>query len=577
MAEPTSPTSIKLAATMSVKELADRLDMKVSTVMTELIRKGVMATINDRIDFATAKAVAEVLGVNVSQETAAKDELTQAGKHQSTGEPRPPVMAMMGHVDHGKTTLLDAIRKTDVAAQEAGGITQHLSAYQIKYKNRTITFIDTPGHEAFTVLREHGAHLTDVAIIVVAADDGVKPQTLEAIKFAQKSGVKILVAITKVDKPDIDLNRVKQQLSDSGLTPEEWGGDTVVVEVSAKTGTGLDKLLDLSLLVADIEELKAPTTGLAEGTVIEAHMAAGKGPLATLLVTGGLLAVGNYLVAGQTYAKLRRLESTDGQQIEQAGPSYPAVTSGWKSLPPIGERFYALATEKEAKQATKQAVASTTSQFAISQAAVDSSQQINVLVKADVNGSLESVIQSLGQLGNKEVGIKIIAQGAGPISESDIYMAQSSRAEIIGFNVSVPIRIKQLAEEAGVKIRLYKIIYELLDDARANLEKLLTPEVVETVAGQLEVRGVFRTTVKSVICGGLVKTGKLTAGLLVRKPGEQAAEIGKLVNVQKEQRVVASVVEGEMCGLNIATKQKTIIKEGDLLEFFSRQSKERTL
>lgn len=579
MAETNTPTTITIGDTIVVKDLADKLGVKISQVMGELIKKGVMATLTETIDFATAVAAAEALGFKL-EKAASTSKITKNKSDDTGADSRPPIIAVMGHVDHGKTSLLDAIRKTDVVAGEAGGITQHLSAYQITYKQRPITFIDTPGHEAFAVLREHGAHLTDVAIIVVAADDGVKPQTVEAIKFAQKAGVKMVIAITKIDKPDTDINRVKTELAAQNLNPEEWGGDTVVVEVSAKAGTNLDKLLDLVLLVADIEELKARNDGPAEGMVIESHMATGQGTVATLLVQHGQLKVGDFITAGSTYAKVRRLESTDGKQIAVAGPSYPAVAAGWKALPQLGDRFEVVADEKTAKTATANKKSPARSVKSIVKATSDGDTKLKKLplvIKSDVQGSLDSILQSFNEIKDDEVAIDIVATGVGDITESDIYLAESSGAQIIGFNVNLSVMIKQLAERAGVKVGMYKVIYELLDDVKVSLSGLLEPEVKEVTVGELDVQGVFMISQKSLICGGQVAKGVIKPELFVRWLKDEPIEIGKVINVQKEQQDAKDVKQGEMCGLSIETKHKANVKVGDRLEFFTRETSTRTL
>jgi len=582
MAEP-----VAVAESITVKELADKLGLKVTDLIGQLMKQGVLATINERVDFATAEAAAEALGAKLVAEAEDKPAARKPRPKVGQGQPRPPVVAMMGHVDHGKTTLLDAIRQTQVAEGEAGGITQHLTAYQIEYKGRQLTFLDTPGHEAFSLLREHGAHLTDVALIVVAADDGVKPQTAEAIKFAQQAGVKMVAAITKIDKPAADLNRLKKELAELGLTAEEWGGDTVMVEVSAKTGKNLDKLLDLVLLVADIEELKATPTGPAAGTVIEAHMDRGKGAVATLLVEQGELQPGDYLVSGATYGRVRRLESTDGRELKAAGPSVPAAVAGWKGLPEPGRQFKAVASEKVAKteaqaearlarpQNLAKSIGAAPLEAAIAAAKV---KQLPLVIKADVQGSLDTVIKSLATVGNQEAEIKVTGHGVGPISERDVHQAESGGAIIVGFNVNLPTQIKQQAARAKVPVRIYRVIYELIDELKKELESRLEPETIETSVGTLEVKGVFRITRQLLICGGLVKAGKISKDLVVKWNTDKGSrEIGVVTNVQKGQADAKEVVEGEMCGLSITTKDKANVKVGDELELISRTTKAKKL
>lgn len=590
----TDSKTVKIKSMLTVKEFAEALGLGVGEVMTALMKNGVMATINDTIDFATAAIVGEELGFDLQEAT---DEATAAPdkaaakpepKDEAAAEPRPPIIAVMGHVDHGKTTLLDALRASDVVSGEAGGITQHLGAYQINYNDRRLTFIDTPGHEAFSALRAHGARLTDVAILVVAADDGVKPQTEEAIKFIRESGVRVVVAINKTDKPGADVEKTKKQLSDGGLNPEDWGGDTVTVEISAKEKQNLDKLLEMVLLVADIEDLQAPASGPASGTVVESHQVRGRGAVATLLVERGRLAAGDFVVAGGTYGRIRRLEDTNGEQIEQAGPATPAIISGLKELPSFGDQFEVVANEKEARRrAAEQTAAAkaqvsakvTRSEELMAALAASKTKQLPLVVKADVIGSLQSLLDSLESISTEEVQAKVVGQGAGAINESDVSLAESANALILGFNVNLPVRVKQLAAQAGVPVKIYHVIYELLDDVREQLGELLEPETVETKLGKLEVKGVFRTTRTALICGGQVTSGKIKPGVIVRlvpKDGE-AEEIGEVVSVQREQTEVKEVKEGQMCGLNIKTKNKIPLVEGDKLEFILRETKKRTL
>jgi translation initiation factor IF-2 len=485
--------------------------------------------------------------------------------------------------------LLDAILELKVVSGEAGGITQHISAYQTVYKDRPITLLDTPGHEAFSALRQHGAALTDVVVIVVAADDGVKPQTIEAIRFAEQANAKIIVAINKIDKPDADVNRVKQQLAtDHKLTPEEWGGDTVMVEVSAKTGQNLDKLLELILLVADLEELKAETDVPAEGLVIEAHMEQGRGAVVSLLVENGVLKPSSYLVAGSSYGKVRTLLDYAGRPTKEAGPSTPAIVTGFKVLPQFGDTFVACANEKAARslaekhgQEHKQEIArSTMSSTDLLNMITrhNEKQQVNVIIKADVQGSLTSVADSLRMLENNELSLRTVGSGVGNISENDVRLAAGSEAIIYGFSVQLPPAVKRLAAQEKVSVRIFKIIYELIDDARAVLTELLSPEVVETETGRLIIRGVFRTTRDEIICGGEVTKGKVEPGVLARaeRGGEVLGEV-EVKTVQRSKAEAKEVFEGEMCGLQLRTKGKLLLEEGDRLEFFKRELRKRSL
>ena len=584
--------TIEIEDMITVGTLAEKLDLPVTRVIGELFKNGVMATVNERIDFDTAQIIVGELGLDVELAKKAQEIVAPVReKRHAEGDnatSRPPVVAVMGHVDHGKTSLLDAIRSANVAKGEAGGITQHISAYQIEHNKRAITFLDTPGHEAFAAIREHGAHLTDIAIIVIAADDGMKPQTLEAIRFARKAGVKIIVAINKIDKEGADPNRIKQQLSEQNLLVEEWGGDTVVVEVSAKTGKGIDQLLDMILLVADVEELQADATVPAVGLIIEAHVEQGRGPLAHALVEEGTLKPGQFVVSGTTYAKVRTLDSTEGTSLKQAGPSTPVVITGFKRLPEFGDEFNVVKDEKTARlQAERMAAAQqangghgdmTGSELIRIINRNNQVQEFNIIVRADVQGSLTSVIDSLKSLDTDEVAVRIVSSGAGAISDNDVRTAATSGAIIYGFNVTAPQNVKRVASRDKVDIRLYNIIYELIDDVREHLSGMLAPEVVETEHGRLVVRGIFKTTKSEVICGGEVTKGKLVvpAWAKVMRGDEQLAEV-EVTNLKRGPQDVKEVLEGEMCGLSFRTENRVDLQEGDRLELFTRSTVERKL
>jgi translation initiation factor IF-2 len=577
---------------ITVGELAETLNLPVTTLIGELFKNGIVATINQRIDFETATIIVEELGLDVTLEKRESAQGPVRKVHQLSDKAvsRPPIVAVMGHVDHGKTSLLDAILSTKTTEGEAGGITQHISAYQTVRKNRSITLLDTPGHEAFAALRQHGATLTDVVIIVVAADDGVKPQTVEAIRFAQNANAKIVVAINKIDKESANPQMVKTQLAtEHNLNPEEWGGNVVMVEVSAKTGHNIDKLLDMVLLVADLEELKADIDVPAEGLVIESHMETGRGAVVGLLVQQGKLRPGHFLVAGTAYGKVRTLLDFKGNAIKEAGPSTPVTVTGFKELPQFGDVFTIVKSEKEARQTTERArierekSAATTNVTGADLLKMmnqqHESQDVNVIVKADVQGSLTSVMDSLRLVDTGgEVTLRIIGSGVGNISESDIRLAESSDAIIYGFNVELPPAVKRLAMRDKVQVRSYRVIYELLDDARQSMEALLAPEVVETEIGELTIKGVFRTMKEQIIAGGEVTRGKATPNVLarVKRGNEQIAEV-EILSVQRQQQEAKEVFEGEMCGLSLKPQKKLIIEEGDKLEFFSRELVKRTL
>jgi len=583
--------TIEIEDMITVGTLAEKLMLPVTRLIGELMKNGVMATVNERIDFDTAQIIVGELGLDVeltkkaqAQPLAVREKKTAVNENAPN---RPPVVAVMGHVDHGKTSLLDAIREAHVAKGEAGGITQHISAYQITHNDRAITFLDTPGHEAFAAIREHGAHLTDIVVIVIAADDGIKPQTLEAIRFARKAGARIIVALNKIDKEGADTNRVKQQLAEQDLLVEEWGGDTVAVEVSAKTKKGIDSLLDMILLVADVEDFRAEVNEPARGLIIEAHVEQGRGPIANALVEEGTLRMGDFVVAGATYAKIRNLESTSGASIKVATPSTPVVMTGFKSLPEFADEFIVVKNEKAARTAAEE--------MAISQRAAGSNdmnsselirminrnnqlQELNIIVKADVQGSLTSVIDSLKALETDEVAVRVVSASVGAVSDNDVHLATTSGAIIYGFNITAPTNIKRLASRDKVSIRLYRVIYELIDDVKEELTKLLAPEIVEKDVGRLVVRGVFKTTKSEVICGGEVTKGKLTVPSLARvmRGDDKLAEV-EVINLKRGPQDTKEVFEGEMCGLSFRTTSKVELEEGDKIEVFTRETVARSL
>jgi translation initiation factor IF-2 len=587
MAEKTlHQTHIAVPEIIGVGEFAEKLGLPVTRVIAELMKNGVMATINEQIDFDTAAIIGSELGFEVEEEKRDEPQAPEKTLRGGEGELRPPIVAVMGHVDHGKTSLLDAIRSTHVAEKEAGGITQHIGAYQIKRGERWITFIDTPGHEAFSALRAHGARLTDVAIIVVAADDGVKPQTKEAIRHAKEAGVQLVVAVNKIDKEGADPIRVRQELNELGLTPEEWGGDTVMVDVSAKSGAGIDKLVDMVLLVADIVELRARPDGPSEGAIIESHLDPGKGPVATVLVQNGQLKMGDYLVAGSTYAKVRSLGDFRGRRIAKADPGMPAVVMGFKAVPSFGDFFRAVGNEKEARETAAAAVRRDQAK-SLGVKKIDATQltaaitagnirELNVVLKVDTQGSLESLHESLDLLKNDEVAVKVVSSAVGDISESDIAFAKTAGALLIGFNVSLNSGLKALANREGVHVRLYKVIYELTDDLRDALSQLLAPEIIETVVGRLEIKGVFKTTKTNVVCGGTLTEGRIEPKMKLRiKRKSEVVGDGTLASLEKDKQAAKEAFEGETCGMNVTTNTK--IELGDEIEFFTTETRARSL
>lgn len=589
--------TIEIEENVTVGVLAERLSLPVTRLITELMKNGIMATVNERIDFETAQIIVEELGLDIElSRKVAESELKPRERNKNSdaadAETRPPVVAVMGHVDHGKTSLLDALLDMQVAKGEAGGITQHISAYQVDHtynkQKRAITFLDTPGHEAFAAIREHGAQLTDLVVLVVAADDGVKPQTVEAIRFARKAGVKIIVAANKIDKEGANVDRLKQQLAEHELLVEEWGGDTVLQEVSAKTKQGIPELLDMILLVADVEDLKARVKLPASGLIIEAHVEQGRGPVAHALVEEGTLNKGDFVVAGGTYARVRNLETTTGKAIDKAGPSTPVVMTGFKQAPEFGDQFAVVKNEKEARAMSEQRAADRQTSGRLDMNSnelirmINRNNQVNelnIIVKADVQGSLTSVIDSLKAMDTDEVAVRVVASGVGPISENDVQLARTTGAVIYGFSVTLPANVRQLASRDKISIRLYNIIYELIDDVKSGLSDLLPPEIIETETGRLIIRGIFKTTKSDIICGGEVTKGKAVAPALVRisRDDEVVAAEVEVTGLKRGPTDTKEVEEGEMCGVSLKTAAKIDLQEGDRLEFFTRSTVERTL
>lgn len=583
---------IQIAGSITVDELASALGLSVTTLIGQLFKEGIVATINQRLDYDTASIIIEELGIeNVKLEK--KNSATKiSDNHRELSDKaveRPPVVAVMGHVDHGKTTLLDTLLNKKTVEHEAGGITQHISAYQLEHEGRKITFLDTPGHEAFAAIRQHGAMLTDIVVIVVAADDGVKPQTVEAIKFAQSANAKIIVAINKIDREGADIPRTMADLSQHGLQPEEWGGDITMVPISAKLGQNLDKLLDMILLIADMEELKADVDIPAEGLVIESHMETGKGSVVNLLVTGGELKTGEFIVAGSTYAKIRTMVDFKGRPKGKALPSTPVTVTGFKELPDFGDKFVEVADEKTARrqallnaQGAADASASanvTSSDLLRMMNTADNSKVFNVLIKGDVLGSVTSVVDSLKMIDTHgEITLNIVATGVGDVTENDVYMATGENTVIYGFNVTVPTNIAKMAARDNVPIRCYKVIYELLDDAKSEMENLLDAEIVEEEVGEMKIEGVFRTEKTSIIAGGEMLTGKVSSSVLGRvfHNKEEIGEV-EVTSVQKEKMDVPELVAGEIGGLALKTEHKINLAIGDRIKFFTREEKKRKL
>ena len=557
--------TITLPETLTIKELADALKVQPAAIVKKLFLQGVMATVNQEITYEKAEEIALEYNciaepeekVDVIEELLREDE-----EDEKDMVPRPPVVCVMGHVDHGKTSLLDAIRHTNVISGEAGGITQHIGASVIKYNGQRITFLDTPGHEAFTAMRMRGANSTDIAILVVAADDGVMPQTIEAISHAKAAGIEIIVAINKIDKPSANVDRVKQELSEYELIPEDWGGSTIFVPVSAKTGEGIDTLLEMLLLTAEMHELKANPKREARGLVIEAELDTGKGPVATVLVQKGTLHVGDPIAAGACHGKVRAMMDDKGRRVKEAGPSTPVEILGLSDVPNAGEIFVSLKTEKEARsfaetfisQGREKLLEDTKSRMSLddlfSQIQAGNVKELNIIVKADVQGSVEAIKQSLVKLSNEEVVVKIIHGGVGAINESDVSLASASNAIIIGFNVRPDATAKNIAEQEGVDLRLYRVIYNAIEDVEAAMKGMLDPVFEEKVIGHAEVRQLFKASGVGTIAGSYVLDGSFQRGCKVRitREGEQIYE-GELASLKRFKDDVKEVKAGYECGL----------------------------
>lgn len=584
-------TTIQIEDSITVGALAEQLKLPVTRLIGELMKNGIMATINERLDFDTATIIVGELGLDIQLERK-KVEVEPVKREKRVASAnavdRAPVVAVMGHVDHGKTSLLDAIRGASVAKGEAGGITQHISAYQVEHNGRAITFLDTPGHEAFAAIREHGAHLTDIVIIVVAADDGIKPQTIEAIRYARNAGTRIVVAINKIDKEGANEALVKQQLAEQNLLVEEWGGDIVAVPVSAKTKQGVPQLLDMILLVTDVEELKADATVPARGLIIEAHVQTGRGPIAHALIEEGTLKPGQFVLSGGTYAKVRNLEDTNGKAVKEAGPSTPVVISGFKTLPEFGDPFEVVATEKEARSRAEAVAADrasgagrtdmSSSELLRIISRSDKLQELPIIIKADVQGSLTSVADSLKSVETDEVAVRIVSSGVGVVNENDLHLAHSSGAIIYGFNTSVATNIRRLASRDQVSIRLYNVIYELIDDVKTELSKLLADEIIEREMGELEVKGVFKTTKTDIIAGGEVKSGTLKVPAFARVfRGKSQIGEAELSGLKRGPNDAKDLATGELGGISLTTSGRLVLEIGDRVEFFTRETVERTL
>lgn len=593
-AAPPEPKIVEVPEAITVRDLSGLMGVSPIDIIKELMNNGIMANINQLIDFDTAAIVGEEMGFEIREE---KPEIEEEAKAEAVVplwrrlyededpkdlQPRPPVVTVMGHVDHGKTSLLDVIRNTKVVANEAGGITQHIGAYQVEAAGKKITFLDTPGHEAFTAMRARGAQATDVAILVVAADDGVMPQTREALDHARAAQVPVVIALNKMDKPEANPDLVKQQLADLELTCEEWGGDTICVPVSAKKQTGIQELLENILLVTEVEELKANPNRSAQGTVVEGQLDKTRGPMATLLVQNGTLRVGDILVVGETHGRVKAMFDDKGKNVEEAAPSTPVAVLGLSDVPRAGDTFYIASTEKEARAATAERIA------ALREAATEPTRralslddvyeqirsgkvkQLNLILKADAQGSLEPILNSLGELGDEDLTVKIIRSATGNIRESDVMLAVASSAIIIGFNVEVDPPARRLVEADGVDVRLYNVIYRLIDDIDKALKGLLEPTYEDVVVGHAEVRAIFKIRRVGKVAGVYVTDGQVLRNGLARVLREgQVIHEGPLASLRRFTEDVKEVNTGFECGIGLEGFDD--FTEGDVIEIYKKE------
>jgi translation initiation factor IF-2 len=575
---------VEMSDLISVGELAHQMSIKSGQVISKLFSMGMMVTVNQTIDFDTAVLIASEFGFEVKNVAFTEENLIEAEKEAAVAEGslRPPVVTIMGHVDHGKTSLLDRIRNADVAAGEAGGITQHIGAYQVETAKGKVTFLDTPGHAAFTAMRARGAQVTDIVILVVAADDGVMPQTIEALNHAKAAKVPIMVALNKADKPDAKPERVMQQLTEHGLVSEEWGGDTIMTPVSARTGMNIDKLLDSILLLAEVAELKASPDRRAEGTIVEAELDKGRGPVATVLVQQGTLHVGDFIVAGEHSGKVRAMLDDRGQPVKEAGPSTPVQVLGLAGVPDAGDKLNAVADEKtartvaehrqtkareEALRRANQNSMSNLLDFVSKSANAEQQLELKIIVKADVGGSVEAISNALEKLSTKKVKVVVVTSGVGTITESDVNLALASRAMIVGFNSKPDAKAASVASHEKVEVRSYSIIYELLDDVKKAMSQLLAPKVEEKYLGKAEIRQLFTVPKLGIIAGSYVVDGKIVRSERARiKRGNAVVHEGTFASLKRFKDDAREVAAGFECGIGFVSF--TDFQAGDIIECF---------
>lgn len=578
------PITVQIPDEITVGELALRLKATAAEVIKKLMLLGVMATVNDTIDFDTASLAAMEFHAKVEKEvieTIEEKIIDDSDDDDENLVSRAPVVVVMGHVDHGKTSLLDAVRHAHVTSTEAGGITQHIGAYRVKINDNEITFLDTPGHEAFTTMRARGAQVTDIAILVVAADDGIMPQTIEAINHAKAAGVSIIVAVNKMDKPGADIENVKQQLTEYEIVPEEWGGDTPVIPVSAHTKEGIDELLEMVLLVADMKELKANPDRAAKGTVIEARLDKGRGPIATVLVQNGTLKVGDIIVAGTSVGRVRAMSNDKGAKVKTAGPSVPVEITGLDSVPSGGDIFNAVSDERLARELVEQrrtqekeerfnSRTKVTLDNLFDQMRLEDMKELKIIVKADVQGSVEAVKQALEKLTNEEIRVNVIHSGVGAVRESDVMLAAASNAIIVGFNVRPDPVAEENAKRDGVDLRLYRIIYDCIEEIESAMKGMLAPKFKETQLGRVEVRQTYKITNVGLVSGSYVLTGKVVRGAQVRvvRDGIIIAD-DNIASLQRFKDSVKEVAQGFECGITL--EKFSDIKEGDIFEIYQME------
>ena len=579
-----APVTVKIPEEITVGELASRMKKTAGEVIKLLMKNGIMAGINQTVDFDTAEYVAVEMGCKVEKEITVTIEERIIDDHQDTADelkPRSPVVVVMGHVDHGKTSLLDAIRKTNVTSGEAGGITQHIGAYTVELDGQPITFLDTPGHAAFTSMRARGAMCTDIAILVVAADDGIMPQTVEAINHAKAANIPIIVAVNKMDKPDANPDRIKQQLTEYELIPEEWGGDTIICPISAKTGMGIDELLEMVLVTAEVAELKANPDRPAKGTVIEARLDKTRGPIATLLIQNGTLKQGDILIAGTAVGRVRVMTNDKGRTVKTAGPSIPVEITGLADVPTPGDEFNAVSDERMARelveqrrQAEKDAIANAAQKVTLDNLFAKMQEgemkELPLIVKADVQGSAEAVKASLEKLSNEEVRVRVIHTGVGAINESDVLLASTAKAIIVGFNVRPDAAAQANGHREGVDMRFYRVIYDAIDEIEAAMKGMLAPKYEEVVIGHAEVRMTYKVSAVGTIAGCMVKDGKVARDAQVRVLRDNIViHEGEVGSLQRFKDAAKEVTAGYECGMSILKFND--IKENDIFECFQMQ------